>query len=68
MLDLLSKKGYRGVTMGECLGETEDSWYRTPTARVATSSVSGGKPTGSASSTSTAPVASPTAASPDGSW
>ncbi|KAF2029970.1 glycoside hydrolase/deacetylase, partial [Setomelanomma holmii] len=38
MLDLMVTKGYTGVTMGECMGDAEANWYRTPTARVATTS------------------------------
>ncbi|OAL47099.1 glycoside hydrolase/deacetylase [Pyrenochaeta sp. DS3sAY3a] len=29
MLEYLRSKGYRGVTMGECMGEPESNWYRT---------------------------------------
>jgi peptidoglycan/xylan/chitin deacetylase (PgdA/CDA1 family) len=29
MLQYLKSKGYRGVTMGECMGEPEENWYRT---------------------------------------
>ncbi|RMZ73356.1 chitin binding [Pyrenophora seminiperda CCB06] len=29
MLQYLKSKGYRGVTMGECMGEPEANWYRT---------------------------------------
>lgn len=29
MLSYLKSKGYRGVTMGECMGEPEANWYRT---------------------------------------
>jgi hypothetical protein len=29
MLEYLKSKGYRGVTMGECMGEPEANWYRT---------------------------------------
>lgn len=29
MLSYLKSKGYRGVTMGECMGEPESNWYRT---------------------------------------
>lgn len=29
MLSYLKERGYRGVTMGECMGEPESNWYRT---------------------------------------
>ncbi|KAF1830235.1 chitin binding protein [Decorospora gaudefroyi] len=29
MLQYLKSKGYKGVTMGECMGEPEANWYRT---------------------------------------
>lgn len=29
MLQYLRSRGYRGVTMGECLGQAKDTWYRT---------------------------------------
>lgn len=29
MLEYLKSKGYRGVTMGECMGQPEETWYRT---------------------------------------
>jgi peptidoglycan/xylan/chitin deacetylase (PgdA/CDA1 family) len=29
MLQYLRSKGYRGVTMGECMGDPEANWYRT---------------------------------------
>lgn len=29
MLSYLKSKGYRGVTMGECMGEPKENWYRT---------------------------------------
>jgi hypothetical protein len=29
MLQYLRDSGYRGVTMGECMGEPESNWYRT---------------------------------------
>lgn len=34
-LDLMVKKGFKGVTMGECLGDPESNWYRTPSSRPA---------------------------------
>lgn len=70
MLDLMVKKGFKGVTMGECLGDPEANWYRTPSSRPA--STSSFKPASCASTsiaassaTSKAPVATPTAVSPD---
>lgn len=61
MLDLLDKKGYKGVTMGECLGEPESNWYRAGTDRVATSSaVPSSTRTATASASSSAPTSKPT--------
>ena len=28
--DLIKKKGWKGVTVGECLGDPMEYWYRTP--------------------------------------
>lgn len=69
MLDLLESKGYRGVTMGECMGEPEANWYRAGNGRVATSSA-GPSATASGSATATSSTVIPTASgvSPDGSW
>ncbi|KAF1919278.1 hypothetical protein BDU57DRAFT_527326 [Ampelomyces quisqualis] len=80
MLDLMVQKGYKGVTMGECLSDPEANWYRSPTGRVATSSVfsppacastqassSLGSASVSASSTSSGIIATPTGVSVDGS-
>jgi hypothetical protein len=55
MLQYLKSKGYRGVTMGECMGEPEANWYRT----------SGGG--GGGSTTPTNPPTSGTPVSTDGS-
>ena len=38
MLETMTKKGYKMVTLGECLGEPKENWYRPATERVATSS------------------------------
>ncbi|KAH7064378.1 hypothetical protein BKA63DRAFT_427426 [Paraphoma chrysanthemicola] len=76
MLDLMVKKGYKGVTMGECLGDAEANWYRSGANRVATSSsfkppacastrASSSSATGSRTSTSA--VSTPTTVSPDSS-
>ncbi|KAF1944874.1 glycoside hydrolase/deacetylase [Clathrospora elynae] len=73
MLDEIVKKGYKMVTLGECLGEPEANWYRTPTNRVATTSVFTAPPTclpiGSVFVTPTlsGPIATPTAVTRDGS-
>lgn len=34
MLDRLQAKGYRAVTVGQCLGDPEANWYRTAGAVV----------------------------------
>lgn len=72
MLDVMTKKGYKLVTLGECMGEPEANWYRTPTDRPASSSVvtpAGASSTTSrtASATSSGAVATPTTVSPDSS-
>lgn len=72
MLDVMTKKGYKLVTLGECMGEPEANWYRTPTNRPASSSaftppVASSTSSGAASAASSAAVATPTAVSPDGS-
>ena len=64
MLDLLQQKGYRIVTVGECLGQPESSWYRDSSGSLGTYPLD---PTASAT-TSAPPVATPTAISTDGSW
>lgn len=72
MLDVMTKKGYKLVTLGECMGEPEANWYRTPTSRPASSSVftppvASSTSSGAASVSSSAATATPTAVSPDGS-
>ncbi|KAI0378728.1 hypothetical protein F5Y04DRAFT_261458 [Hypomontagnella monticulosa] len=34
MLRILGERGYRAVTVGECLGDPERFWYRDPRARA----------------------------------
>lgn len=52
--DLIKAKGWKGVTAGECLGDPEANWYRTPgTGSTTTSSTSKSSSTLSSSSTST---------------
>ncbi|KAF1831063.1 glycoside hydrolase/deacetylase [Decorospora gaudefroyi] len=74
MLDLMTAKGYRMVTMGECLGDDRSNWYRTAAARVATSSAftapscaSTSSASSSVTATSSGATATPTAVSQDGS-
>ena len=55
MLDLVQEKGYKAVTMGECLGEPEESWYRSEGGTVSTSSAT---KTASATSSATGAAAS----------
>jgi peptidoglycan/xylan/chitin deacetylase (PgdA/CDA1 family) len=58
MIQTMQAKGYKLVTLGECLGEPEANWYRDATSgRVATSSPS--------SATSSGPTPTPTAVSQD---
>ena len=68
MLDYIGGLGFKMVTLGECMGEPEANWYRTPAARVASTS-SFPAPTCSSSGSSTvssaAAVATPTAISTD---
>ncbi|EUC42947.1 carbohydrate esterase family 4 protein [Bipolaris oryzae ATCC 44560] len=45
MLEYLKSKGYRGVTMGECMGEPEANWYR-KTGETVTPPSNGGGNTG----------------------
>ncbi|RAR11499.1 carbohydrate esterase family 4 protein [Stemphylium lycopersici] len=70
MLEVMTKKGYKLVTLGECMGEPEANWYRTPTDRPASSSaftpLSGtATSAGASSATSSGAVATPTGVSPD---
>lgn len=54
MLEYLKSKGYRGVTMGECMGEPEANWYRTATSGGSTTPpTSGGGGSGSGTAVST---------------
>jgi hypothetical protein len=70
MLDLMIAKGYKMVTLGECLGDPAANWYRAATDRVATSSVFTPPACASTSlagsATSSEAVATPTAVSQDG--
>lgn len=62
MLDLLVAKGYRGITMGECMGEPEANWYRTG-EKVATTTSEVPVPS---STTSSVPFPTATGATTDG--
>lgn len=58
MLQYLRDQGYRGVTMGECMGEPEENWYRTSSGQGGstpnpTSSGTTPNPTGSVSTDGT---------------
>ncbi|KAF2255788.1 carbohydrate esterase family 4 protein [Trematosphaeria pertusa] len=59
MLGLLQQKGYRGVTMGECMGDPEANWYRDSSGTVVTSTSATPSATQSGSSTLTPPTATP---------
>lgn len=37
MLEYMKSQGYRSVTLGECLGQPEDTWYRTSSGAGSTS-------------------------------
>ncbi|KAL6704807.1 hypothetical protein ACN47E_007611 [Coniothyrium glycines] len=73
MLDLMVTKGFKGVTMGECLGDPEANWYRTPSERPAStaaftppSCASTLSSSLAASATSSGVAATPTSVSTDG--
>ncbi|KAF1924458.1 carbohydrate esterase family 4 protein [Didymella exigua CBS 183.55] len=51
MIETLQARGFRGVTMGECMGEAEANWYRDSTPAT---------PGSSTTSTSTGPTSTPT--------
>ncbi|CAI6256713.1 unnamed protein product [Periconia digitata] len=63
MLQMLQDKGYRGVTVGECLGDPEANWYRASSGKIVTSSSA--RPSATQTS-SAAPTATPTGVSVDG--
>ncbi|CAI9631283.1 unnamed protein product [Alternaria burnsii] len=69
MIQTMQAKGYKLVTLGECLGEPEANWYRSAaTGRVASSSSAPGSTatsSGTGSATSSGPAATPTAVSTD---
>lgn len=71
MIQTMQAKGYKLVTLGECLGEPEANWYRSAaTGRVASSSSfsapgSTATSSGTGSATSSGPAATPTAVSTD---
>ncbi|KAF2627119.1 carbohydrate esterase family 4 protein [Macroventuria anomochaeta] len=66
MLSTLTQLGYKAVTVGECLGDPEDNWYRqfgdsadrTGNSSTSTSSSSGSSGTSSATSSPTSPQGS----------
>jgi hypothetical protein len=65
MLDLMLDKGFKMVTLGECLGDAKKNWYRAaaPTARVSTASVfTPAACASTTSATSSGAVATPTGA------
>jgi hypothetical protein len=67
MLQLIQDKGYRGVTVGECLGDPEANWYRASSGKVVSSSSGSPSATPATSGTSSAvPTATPTGTSEDG--
>ena len=64
---MIQDKGYRGVTVGECLGDPEANWYRASSGKTVTSSSASPSATPSASGTSSAaPTATTTGTSQDG--
>lgn len=64
MLQIIQNKGYRGVTVGECLGDPVENWYRDSAGKTVTSSHA---TTATATATSSAiPTATPTKVSTDG--
>jgi peptidoglycan/xylan/chitin deacetylase (PgdA/CDA1 family) len=62
MLKIIQDKGYRGVTVGECLGDPAENWYRASSGKIITSSSSIATATSSA-----VPAATPTKVSIDAS-
>ncbi|KAF2120461.1 hypothetical protein BDV96DRAFT_266726 [Lophiotrema nucula] len=67
MLDLLVKKGFKGVTMGECMGEAQANWYRTGAGTPNPSSTVIPASSTSKAATSSAAVPASTKATTDGS-
>jgi peptidoglycan/xylan/chitin deacetylase (PgdA/CDA1 family) len=65
MLDMITAKGYKGVTVGECLGDPEKNWYRASSGKTVTSSKVA-KPAGTKTSTSAASTATATGITTDG--
>lgn len=63
MLETLKKKGYKGVTVGECLGDPEANWYRSSSGKIVTSTKSSG--TQPSATSSAGPTVSPTGISQD---
>jgi hypothetical protein len=61
MLKIIQDKGYKGVTVGECLGDPAENWYRDSAGKLGTYPASGSTPTSSA-----APSVTPTAVSTNG--
>ncbi|KAF1974968.1 glycoside hydrolase/deacetylase [Bimuria novae-zelandiae CBS 107.79] len=61
MPKIIQDKGYRGVTVGKCLGDPVKNWYRDTSGTIVTS----GSPVLTATS-SAVPTATPTAVSTDG--
>ncbi|KAK7193611.1 hypothetical protein DPSP01_000163 [Paraphaeosphaeria sporulosa] len=53
MLKIIQDKGYRGVTVGECLGDPAANWYRSSSGKIVTSSSSVPTATSSAATTAT---------------
>ncbi|KAF1951413.1 chitin binding protein-like protein [Byssothecium circinans] len=65
MLQQIRAKGYRGVTVGECLGDPESNWYRASSGTIVSSS----KPSATQPPTTTnpsGPTATPTGVTQDG--
>ncbi|KAF2855092.1 carbohydrate esterase family 4 protein [Plenodomus tracheiphilus IPT5] len=72
MVNYIDSLGYKMVTLGQCMGEPEANWYRTPSARTASTS-SFAAPTACSSgasssrvSTSAAATSTPSGVSTDG--
>jgi len=69
MLQTLQARGYRAVTVGECLGDDAANWYRSSSGSVATSAASSiaSSTSKTSSKTSSASTSSATKVSGDGS-
>src|ERR1700712_996719 len=64
MLQNLQQKGFKAVTVGECLGDPQANWYRSSTGSPFTSTASSPGPAPTAPAPAPTPVPSTPASSP----